>query len=110
MSTRKLLTVNRILSPRSLAALAIFAAAFAPAPAHALGSAFSCTAVTYQVVGNQLKIGTVNTDVSPATLTYENVGAAHTSGDNAGGYNTADNFIYAISGLREGLKIASDGT
>jgi len=102
--------VNRILSPRSLAALAVFAAAFAPAPAHALGSAFSCTAVTYQVVGNQLKIGTVNTDASPATLTYENVGAAHSSGYNAGGYNTVDDYIYAISSLREVLKIASDGT
>lgn len=102
--------MNRILSPRFLAALAVFAAAFAPAPAHALGSAFSCTAVTYQVVGNQLKIGTVNTDASPATLTYENVGAAHTSGYNAGGYNTVDDYIYAISSLREVLKIASDGT
>lgn len=102
--------MKRILSPRPLAALAIFAAAFAPAPAQALGSAFSCTAVTYQVVGNQLKIGTVNTDASPATLTYENVGAAHTSGYNAGGYNTVDDYIYAISSLREVLKIASDGT
>jgi hypothetical protein len=66
--------------------------------------------VTYQVVGSQLKIGTVNTDASPATLTYENVGAAHTSSYNAGGYNTVDNFIYAVSSLREVLKIASDGT
>jgi len=102
--------VKRILSPRPLVALAIFAAALAPAPAQALGSAFSCTAVTYQVVGAQLKIGTVNTDASPATLTYENVGAAHTSSYNAGGYNTVDNFIYAVSSLREVLKIASDGT
>jgi len=102
--------VNRIFSPRSLAALAVFAAAFAPAPAHALGAAFTCSAVTYQVVGAQLKIGTVDTDVSPATLTYENVGAAHSSGYNAGGYSTVDNYIYAISGLREVLKIASDGT
>ena len=102
--------MNRILSPRSLVALAVFTAALAPAPAHALGAAFTCSAVTYQVVGAQLKIGTVNTDVSPATLTYENVGAAHSSGYNAGGYNTADDYIYAISSLREVLKIASDGT
>jgi hypothetical protein len=87
-------------------ALAVFAAAFAPAPAQALGSAFSCTAVTYQVVGAQLKIGAVDN----GELTYTNVGSAHTSSYNAGGYNTVDNFIYAVSSLREVLKIASDGT
>lgn len=98
--------MKRILSPRPLVALAVFAAAFAPAPAQALGSAFSCTAVTYQVVVNQLKIGAV----SHGELTYTNVGSAHTTGYNAGGYNTVDNFIYAVSSLRELLKIASDGT
>ena len=101
--------MSRILSPRPLVALVVFAAAFAPAPAHALGAAFSCTAVTYQVVIDQLKIGTVDTTVSPATLSYTNVGAPNTSSYNGGGYNTVDNFIYAMSGLDELLKIDSDG-
>ena len=98
--------MKRILSPRPLVALAIFAASFAPAPAQALGEAFTCSAVTYQVVGAQLKIGSV----SNGELTYTNVGAAHTASYNAGGYNTVDNFIYAISSLRELLTVASDGT
>lgn len=103
--------MNRILSPRSLAALAVFAAAFAPTPAHAAGEPFTCSAVTYQVVGAQLKIGTVNTDVSPATLTYTNVGDPHTVSYNAGGYNTVDNFIYALAGSPANLLvIASDGS
>lgn len=67
--------------------------------------------MTYQVVGAQLKIGTVNTDVSPATLTYTNVGDAHTVSYNAAGYNTVDNFIYALAGSPANLLvIASDGT
>jgi len=99
--------VKRILSPRPLVALAVFAAAFAPAPAQALGSAFSCTAVTYQVVGAQLKIGAVDN----GELTYTNVGSAHTVSYNAGGYNTVDNFIYALEGSPANLlKVASDGT
>ena len=103
--------MKQTLAAHSLVALAVTAAAFAPAPAHALGGAFTCSAVTYQVVGNQLKIGTVNTDVSPATLTYTNVGDPHTVSYNAGGYNTVDNFIYALAGSpADLLKIASDGT
>ena len=99
--------MNRILSLRSLGAVAVFAAAFAPAPAHALGDAFTCSAVTYQVVGAQLKIGAVNNN----ELTYTNVGAAHTVSSNAGGYNTVDNFIYALEGSPANLlKVASDGT
>ena len=99
--------MNRILSPRSLAAVAVFAAALAPAPAHALGAAFTCSAVTYQVVGAQLKIGSVDN----GELTYSNVGAAHTVSYNAGGYNTVDNFIYALEGSPANLlKVASDGT
>ena len=99
--------MKRILSPRPLVALAVFAAAFAPAPAQALGSAFSCTAVTYQVVGAQLKIGAVDN----GELTYTNVGSAHTVSYNAGGYNTVDNFIYALEGSPANLlKVASDGT
>ncbi len=99
--------MKRILSPRPLVALAVFAAAFAPAPVQALGSAFSCTAVTYQVVGAQLKIGAVDN----GELTYTNVGSAHTVSYNAGGYNTVDNFIYALEGSPANLlKVASDGT
>ena len=99
--------MNRIFSPRSIAALTVFAAAFAPAPAHALGAAFTCSAVTYQVVGAQLKIGAVSNNA----LTYTNVGAAHTVSYNAGGYNTVDNFIYALEGSPANLlKVASDGT
>ena len=98
--------MNRILSPRSLAALAVFTAVFAPTPAHAVGDPFTCTAVTYQVVGAQLKIGAV----SNGALTYTNVGAAHAQNYNAGGYNTVDDYIYAISSLREVLQISSDGT
>lgn len=103
--------MNRTLSLRPLIGLAVAAVAFAPAPAHALGAAFSCTAVTYQVVGAQLKIGTVDTHASPATLTYTDVGSAYSSSYNAGGYNTVDNFIYALAGSPANLlKIASDGT
>ena len=99
--------MKQILSPRPLVALVVFAAAFAPAPAQALGSAFSCTAVTYQVVGAQLKIGAVDN----GELTYTNVGSAHTVSYNAGGYNTVDNFIYALEGSPANLlKVASDGT
>ena len=99
--------MKKIFSPRPLAALAVFAATFAPAPAHALGSAFSCTAVTYQVVGAQLKIGSLNNNV----LSYTDVGSAYSSSYNAGGYNTVDNFIYALAGSPANLlKVASDGT
>ena len=97
----------RPVTPRSLAALAVVTAALAPAPAHALGAAFTCSAVTYQVVGAQLKIGSVDNN----ELTYTNVGAAHTVSYNAGGYNTVDNFIYALAGTPANLlKVASDGT
>lgn len=102
--------MNRILAPLPFVALVAASVVFAPAPAHALGDPFTCSAVTYQVVGNQLKIGTVNTSASPATLTYTNVGIAHSTPYNAGGYNTVDNHLYAISNLRELLIIASDGT
>jgi hypothetical protein len=63
--------------------------------------------VTYQVVGAQLKIGAVDN----GELTYTNVGSAHTVSYNAGGYNTVDNFIYALEGSPANLlKVASDGT
>jgi hypothetical protein len=70
--------------------------------------------VTYQTVGPQLKIGTVDTSDSPASLVYTNVGAAHANNLNAGGYNPVDNFIYAMkysgSGAPSLVKIASDGS
>lgn len=99
--------MNRLLTARPLAALVAVSALVTPSPAHALGSAFSCTAVTYQVVAAQLKIGSV----SNGELTYTNVGSAHTVAYNAGGYNTVDNFIYALEGSPANLlKVASDGT
>lgn len=92
---------------RTFTVCALVAVGAVPAPAHALGDAFTCSAVTYQVVGAQLKIGAVNNN----ELTYTNVGAAHTVSYNAGGYNTVDNFIYALEGSPANLlKIASDGT
>lgn len=94
-----------------LALAAVAAVALVPAPAQALGSAFTCDAVTYQSIGTQLKIGTVDTSVSPAVLTYADLGAVHSEGFNAGGYNTVDNFIYALTSAPTNLiKIASDGS
>jgi hypothetical protein len=52
--------MNRLLTARPLAALVAVTALVTPSPAHALGSAFSFTAVTYQVVAAQLKIGSVS--------------------------------------------------
>jgi hypothetical protein len=63
--------------------------------------------VTYQVVGAQLKIGSVDNNES----TYSNVGAAHTASYNAGGYNTVDNLIYTLEGSPANLlRVASDST
>ena len=94
-----------------LALSAAAALALIPAPAQALGSAFSCDSVTYQSILTQLKIGTVDTSASPAVLTYADLGAAHSEGFNAGGYNTVDNFIYALTAAPVNLiKIASDGS
>jgi hypothetical protein len=104
--------MNRSLTISSLAVAAVVA--LVPSPAQALGPAFTCDAVTYQTVGPQLKIGTVDTSDSPASLVYTNVGAAHANNLNAGGYNPVDNFIYAMkysgSGAPSLVKIASDGS
>jgi hypothetical protein len=78
--------------------------------ASALGPAFTCDAVTYQVVGNQLKIGAVESSTSPATLTYTNVGGRADENYNAAGYNTTDNFIYGISSGHELVQVAADGS
>jgi hypothetical protein len=103
--------VKKTLRISVLAIAAATAVALVPAPAQALGSAFSCEAVTYQSIQTQLKIGTVDTSGSPAMLTYANLGAAHSEVFNAGGYNTVDNFIYALTAAPTQLiKIASDGT
>ncbi len=94
-----------------LALAAAATVALVPAPAQALGSAFSCEAITYQSIQTQLKIGTVDTSASPAVLTYANLGDVHAEGFNAGGYNTVDNFIYALTVAPVNLiKIASDGS
>ncbi len=94
-----------------LALAAAATVALIPAPAQALGSAFSCEAITYQSIQTQLKIGTVDTSASPAVLTYANLGDVHAEGFNAGGYNTVDNFIYALTAAPVNLiKIASDGS
>jgi len=99
---------NRFIASAILSSLAVFTVA---GPAFAAGTAFTCDAVTYQVVGNQLKIGTVDTSVSPAVLAYSNVGAPYTTNYNAAGYNTVDNFVYAISSRPNHLlKVASDGS
>jgi hypothetical protein len=96
---------------KTITTLAVAALASLPAlPASALGSAFTCDSVTYQVVGSQLKIGEVDKSKSPPKLTYTDVGAANSSAYNAGGYNTVDNFIYAVESGAHLLKIASDGS
>jgi hypothetical protein len=96
---------------RTITTLAVAALASLPAlPASALGSAFTCDSVTYQVVGSQLKIGEVDKSKSPPKLSYTDVGAANSSDYNAGGYNTVDNFIYAVESGAHLLKIASDGS
>jgi hypothetical protein len=103
--------VKKPLKISVLAVAAAAAVALVPAPAQALGSAFSCDAVTYQSIQTQLKIGTVDTAASPAVLTYADLGAAHSEGFNAGGYNTVDNYIYALTAAPTNLiKIASDGS
>jgi len=104
--------MNRSLTLSSLAVASFVA--LVPSPAQALGPAFTCDAVTFQTVGPQLKIGTVDTTDSPASLVYTNVGAAHANNLNAAGYNPVDNFIYAMewsgSGAPDLVRIASDGT
>jgi hypothetical protein len=96
----------------SITAIAVASAAFAltATPAQASGPAFTCDAVTYQVIANQLKIGTVDPSTSPASLTYTNVGAAYSESYNGGGYNVVDNYIYAMSATSQLLRIASDGS
>ena len=79
-------------------------------PAQASGPAFTCASVTYQVLGAQLKIGAVDTSVSPAALTYTEVGSANAQSYNAAGYNMVDDYIYGINSLSHLLKVASDGT
>jgi hypothetical protein len=96
---------------KTITALAVTTVSVLPvAPAAALGSAFDCDSVTYQVVGAQLKIGDVDKSKSPPKLTYTDVGSANSSSYNAGGYNTVDNFIYAVESGVHLLKIASDGS
>ena len=90
--------------------LSLLAVLSVAGPASAVGSAFTCSAVTYQVVGNQLKIGVVDTSTSPAGLVYTDVGGPYSEPYNGGGYNTVDNFIYAISGSGRLLQVASDGS
>ena len=93
-------------------AVALAGATFAltASPAQASGPAFSCDAVTYQVIGSQLKIGSVDLSTTPGTLTYTNVGATYSENYNGGGYNIVDNFIYAVSASNQLLRIASDGS
>jgi hypothetical protein len=93
-----------------VAVLAGTAITLTATPAQASGPAFSCDAVTYQVIGNQLKIGTVDQTTSPATLAYTNVGATYSESYNGGGYNIVDNFIYAMSASNQLLRVASDGS
>jgi LPXTG-motif cell wall-anchored protein len=96
----------------SITAIAVASAAFAltASPAQASGPAFTCDAVTYQVIANQLKIGTVDPATSPATLTYTNVGPSYSESYNGGGYNVVDNYIYAMSASNQLLRVASDGS
>jgi hypothetical protein len=98
----------------SITAIAVASAAFAltATPAQASGPAFTCDAVTYQVIGSQLKIGSVDLSTSPGTLTYTDVGAPYSESYNGGGYNVVDNYLHAMSSVasNELLRIASDGS
>ena len=93
-------------------AFAVASAAFAltASPAQASGPEFTCDAVTYQVIGSQLKIGSVDLSTTPGTLTYTNVGTTYSENYNGGGYNVVDNYIYAVSASNQLLRIASDGS
>ena len=78
-----------------------------PRRVSASGGAFTCSPTLYQVLS-----GTLNR-LNPVTGTYTPIGVTYADTYNAMGYNTVDNFLYAMdTGANQGdlLRIASDGT
>jgi large repetitive protein len=93
-----------------LASSLVAMAGFAIAGSHivvASGAPFSCQPGFYQVSFGQLNL------VNPVTGLYDPIGSAYADTYNAMGYDTLDNFLYAIdtSGhTGDLLRIASDGS
>ena len=77
--------------------------------ANAYGTAFSCTSSVYQVVGNQLKLGTIDNTANPSTISYSAVGSAYSENYSAAGFNLIDNYVYALSASEKLLRIDSVG-
>ena len=77
--------------------------------ANAYGTAFSCTSGVYQVVGNQLKLGTIDNTANPSTISYSAVGSAYSENYSAAGFNLIDNYVYALSASEKLLRIDSVG-
>jgi hypothetical protein len=76
-------------------------------PAAASGGAFTCTPGFFQVLSGQLN------KLNPVTGVYTPIGSAYTDTYNAMGYDTLDNYLYAIdtgTGKGDLLRIASDGS
>jgi len=77
--------------------------------ANAYGTAFSCSSNVYQVVGNQLKLGTIDNTDNPSKVTYSAIGSAYSENYSAAGFNVIDNYVYALSASEKLLRIDSVG-
>jgi len=77
--------------------------------ANAYGTAFSCSSNVYQVVGNQLKLGTIDNTDNPSKVTYSAIGSAYSENYSAAGFNVIDNYVYALSTSEKLLRIDSVG-
>ena len=83
---------------------------FAPA-ANAYGNAFACTSSVYTVVGGQLQVGSVDNGPTPSHITYSTLGTAYSESYSAAGYNSSDNYVYAIGSTTQHLlRVAADGS
>jgi len=79
----------------------------AAAPADATGGPFTCTPGFFQVLSGQLN------QLNPVTGIYTPIGSTYSDTYNAMGYDTLNNYLYAIdTGSHAGdlLRIASDGS
>lgn len=66
---------------------------------------FTCEVAFYQVMGGQLKV------LDPATGNYNNIGSPFPGMmPNAMGYNVEDNYLYAMGGDGDLLRIEHDGS
>jgi large repetitive protein len=76
--------------------------AFGASPALAAPTPFTCTGDVYQVQTGTLR------KLDPLTSTYEAIGTAQVPAYNAMGYNTIDNYAYAVQGTNL-IRVGSNG-